>query len=225
MIRIWLALALALAGCGGKKDDKGASSVDKDKGGDKTAAAIASRGSAAARSNDEGVAGSIDVAAVNALVPAALKDKIVFEKRDIVIERGTSKTTYTMAVPKGWTQEGKMFAHIKADANGGLFSGIEVGSNCDGSCEPKEWEKIADKVNFQPRASGKVSKDDKAKGRRTMIADVESNGVKTTDVVVATWTDGASKYFACTAKLDESIKDAAPAFDKACSVVNVDGED
>ncbi|HEV7559691.1 MAG TPA: hypothetical protein VGO00_29645 [Kofleriaceae bacterium] len=202
MTRRLFVLVLAIAACGGKKEGG-----DKDKVADKPAAA------------------TIDIAAINGLVPAALKDKIGFEKRDIVIERGKDKTTYTMAVPKGWTQEGKMFAHIKADSNGGFFSGIEVGSNCDGSCEPKDWEKVADKVNFKERAAGKVTKDDKGKGHRTMIADVESNGVKTTDVVVATWSDGAKKYFACTAKLDESIKDAAPAFEKACSAVNVDGDD
>ena len=202
MTRNWIVFVLAIAACGGKKEGG-----DKDKAADKPAAA------------------AIDIAAVNALVPAPLKDKIVFEKRDIVIEQGRSKTTYTMAVPKGWTQEGKMFAHIKADDKGGFFSEIQVGSNCDGSCEPKDWEKVADKVNFQPRASGKVAKDDKGKGHRTMIADVESSGVKTTDVVVVTWTEGAKKYFACTAKLDESIKDAAPAFEKACSAVNVDGDD
>ena len=206
MIRTWFVCVVALAACGGKKDADKGGDKGADKGGDKTA-------------------GGIDVAGINALVPASLKDKLVFEKRAIVIEQGRDKTTYTMAVPKTWTQEGKMFAHIKADSAGGFFSGIEVGSNCDGSCEPKDWEKIADKVNFQPRMTGKVTKDDKAKGRRTMIADVEFSGSHMTDVVVATWKDGANKYFACTAKLDESIKEAAPAFEKACSVVNVDGDD
>jgi hypothetical protein len=197
----WIAVAaLALVACG-KKDG------DKASGGDKPAAV------------------AIDPAAANAAVPAALKDKIVFEKRDIVLERGKSKTTYTMAAPKGWTQEGKMFAHLKGDANAGFFTRLEVGSNCDGECKPKDWEKVADKVNFQPRASGKVIKDDKGKGKRTMIADVDSNGAKTTVVVVAWWTDGADKYYACTATLDESIKDAAPAFEKACSAVNIDGDD
>ncbi len=31
---------------------------------------------------------AIDAAAVNSLVPAPLKDKLVFEKREIVLERG-----------------------------------------------------------------------------------------------------------------------------------------
>jgi hypothetical protein len=196
--------ALALVACGKKDGDKGG-----DKGG----------------GGGGGPSVTIDPAAANAAVPAALKDKLVFEKRDIVLERGKTKTTYTMAAPKGWTQEGKMFGHLKADTNGGFFSRLEVGSNCDGECKPKEWEQIADKVNFQPRAKGKVIKDEKAKGKRTMIAEVESGGAKTTDVVVAWWTDGASKYYACTATLDEAIKDAAPAFEKACSAVNIDGDD
>jgi hypothetical protein len=188
-------VVLALAACGGKKD----------KGGGQTA--------------------TIDAAGVNALVPAALKDKLVFEKRDAVIEQGRDKTTYTMAIPKTWTQEGKMFAHFKGDKDAGFFTALRVGSNCDGECTPKEWEKVADKVNFAPLAKGKVLKDNKGAGTRTMVAEVESGGAKLTTVVVAWWTEGASKYYACTAELDEAIKDAAPAFEKACSAVNIDGRD
>ena len=41
---------------------------------------------------------------LNALVPAELKEKIVFEQRAIVLERGKQPTTYTLAAPKGWTR-------------------------------------------------------------------------------------------------------------------------
>lgn len=202
---VTLGLAMALAACG--------KAEHKDPGG----------GSSVAASSKPAVA--IDVAAVNALVPAALKDKLVFEKRDLVIERGKHNTTYTLAAPKSWTQETKMFAHLKPDDKGGFFTRFEVGSNCDGECMPKPWEAIADKIEFAPRAKGKILKDDKAPGRRTMIAEVTSNGVSTTDVVVAWWTDGDKNYHACTALLDEAIKDAAPAFEKACQAVAIDGDD
>lgn len=182
-------------------------------------------GNAAAPQKPARPAVAVDVAAVNALVPAALKDKLVFEKRDLVIERGKHKTTYTLAAPNRWTQESTMFAHLKPDDKAGFFTRFEVGSNCDGECMPKPWETIADKVNFAPRAKGKVVKDDKAPGRRTMIAEVESSGAKTTDVVVAWWADGDKNYHVCTASLDEAIKDAAPAFEKACQAVAIDGDD
>jgi hypothetical protein len=166
----------------------------------------------------------IDVAAVNALVPAALKDRLVFEKRDLVIERGKRKTTYTVAAPAGWAQDSKMFAHLKASATAALGSRLEVGSNCDGECTPKPWEVIADRVNFAPRARGKVTKDDRAPGRRTMIAEVDTGGAAIV-MVTAWWTDGDRSYHTCTASLDDTLRDAAPAFDRACQAVAIDGDD
>lgn len=166
---------------------------------------------------------AIDAAAVNSLVPAPLKDKLVFEKRDIVLERG-DKTTYTLAAPKGWTQGMKSFGSLDApkDSGMGFFTKFSVGSNCDGECKPKEWEKIADKVNFSGK--GKVLKDVKGKGTRLMISESEG-GMETTEIVFAWWTDGADSYHTCQATLDKEIKDAAPAFEKACQAVSVSGDD
>lgn len=168
---------------------------------------------------------TIDVAPINAIVPAALKDKLVFEKRDIVLERGRHNTTYTLAAPKGWTQQMKSFGGLEPDRKDlGFFTKFDVGSNCDGTCEPKNWEEVSDKVNFAPMAkSGKVLKDEKAKGHRTMI--VEANDGSTTSVITAWWNDGDRKYFTCTATLDKEVKDAAQAFEKACQNVNIDGDD
>jgi len=168
---------------------------------------------------------TIDVAPINAIVPAALKDKLVFEKRDIVLERGRHNTTYTLAAPKGWTQRMKSFGGLEPDRKDlGFFTKFDVGSNCDGECKPKNWEEVADKVNFSPVAKGgKVLKDEKTKGHRTMIA--EAGDGSTTSVIVAWWNDGDSKYWTCTATLDKEIKDAAAAFEKACQNVNVDGDD
>ena len=165
----------------------------------------------------------IDVAAVNALVPAALKDKLVFEKRDLVIERGKHRTTYTIAAPAGWPQDSKMFAHLRPGDKTAMLPRFEIGSNCDGECTPKPWQAIADRVNFASRARGKVVKDDAAAGRRTMIVELDHRA--RTDVVVAWWSDGDRNYHTCTASLDEALKDAAPAFDKACQAVAIDGDD
>jgi hypothetical protein len=195
---VTLGIALALIGCG-KPDRKDGS------------------GSAAASMP----AVVIDLAAVNALVPPGLKDRLVFEKRDLVIERGKRRTTYTVAAPAGWTQDSKLFAHLKATDKA---SRLEVGSNCDGECTPKPWEAIADRVNFAPRAQGKVTRDDRAPGRRTMIADVDTGGTATV-VITAWWTDGDRSYHTCTASLDQTFKDAAPAFAKACQAVAIDGDD
>jgi len=177
-------------------------------------------------SEAKGTGLAIDAAAVNSLVPAPLKDKLVFEKRDIVLKRGRSNTTYTLAAPKGWEQRMESFGSLDApkDSGMGFFTKFSVGSNCDGQCKPKAWEEIADKVNFAPLAKGKVLKDVKGKGTRLMIAEGDG-GMKTTEVVFAWWTDGADSYHTCQATLDEAIKDAAPAFEKACQAITVSGDD
>lgn len=170
-------------------------------------------------------AAPIDVAGVNALVPAALKDKVAFEQRDLTEERGKrSKTTYTMAAPKDWEQDMKMFASLKpkSEANLGFFTSLQVGSNCDGACEPKDWAKTSEKVNFaQFRSGWNITKDEQTKTTHLMIAEKDDR----TNVTYAWWTDGARKYYSCSASLEGEIKAAADAFAKACQAVSVKGDD
>ena len=167
----------------------------------------------------------IDVAAINALVPAALKDKVVFEQRTFELKLGKHGTTYTVALPKTWKQQSEMFGNFKGDDKAGFMSAMTVGSNCNGECKEKDWAAESDKADFAPLAKGKIIKDEKAPGRRTMIASAGEDMMKTTTVVTAWWTDGAKNYHHCRAELDDAIKDAAPAFEKACAIVNVDGDD
>ncbi len=173
---------------------------------------------------------TIDAAAANALVPAALKDKVVFEKRTIKIKRGGDDVSYTLAAPKTWTQQGEMFASLRGDGAAGGFSKLDINPNCgtsfkDSECKPKDWEKVADIATFAPLAKDRtVVKDEKAKGRRTMIS-VDAGNTILTHVAVAWWNDGDSNYHICKADLDDAIKDAAPAFVKACEAVAIDGDD
>ncbi|CAN5920185.1 hypothetical protein BH11MYX3_BH11MYX3_08280 [soil metagenome] len=157
----------------------------------------------------------LDVAAVNALVPASLKDKIVFEKREIVEKRGRHSRTYTVAAPKGWKQEMDSFASLKPDKDMGFMTRFEVGSNCDGTCEEKDWSATIEKV-YESYLKGKPLKDVKGKNSRTIIA--ESGDL--TAVVVASWEDGAREYWSCGATLEKEIKELAPAVEKACESVS-----
>ena len=169
-------------------------------------------------------AAPIDVAGVNALVPAELKDKLVFEQRDILEERGKSTATYTMAAPKDWEQDGKMFASLKpkSDANLGFFTKVSVGSNCDGTCEPKDWAKTSEKVNFSQFRNGwTIKKDEQTKTNHLLIAEKDDR----VEVSYAWWTDGARKYFTCSASLEGEVKAAADAFAKACQAVSAKGVD
>ena len=168
-------------------------------------------------------AAPIDVAGVNALVPAELKAKLVFEQRDIIEERGKKSTaTYTMAAPKDWEQDGKMFASVKpkSEANMGFFTKLNVGSNCDGTCEPKDWAKTAEKVNFSQFRNGwTIVKDESTKTSHLMIASKDDS----THVTYAWWSDGGRHYFTCSASLEGEVKAAADAFAKACQAVSVKG--
>lgn len=185
---------------------------------------VAACGKSSSSSSSSAPAVTIDPAAVNALVPAELKDKLVFEQRDILEERGKETATYTMAAPKDWEQENKMFASLrpKKDANMGFFTKLQVGSNCDGMCEPKDWAKVSEKVDFaQFRDGWTIVKDEAGKTSHLLIA---SKG-KRTDIVYAWWTEGARMYFTCTATLDGEESAAADAFAKACQAVNAKGVD
>jgi hypothetical protein len=158
----------------------------------------------------------IDVDGVNALVPSAIRDKLVFEKRSIVEERG-DKTIYTVAAPKGWTQENKAFGRLRPP-EGGIHLDFDVGTNCDGVCSPKDWNTTVEKV-YASYLTGKVIKDEKREGGRTIVADILDGSARV--VIVAWWKDKDDHYSHCNATLSGDLKDAAPAFERACQVVNV----
>jgi hypothetical protein len=164
---------------------------------------------------------TIDAAGVNALVPAELKSKLDFDKTDIVEERGKEKVTFTMAAPKGWKQDNKMFAKLKGDNSVGFMTDISLASDCSGSCEPKDWAKVADKNVFKQFGDATVVKNETSPTSRLLIATRDN----TTFVAYAWWTSGASRYHYCLVTLEQPVAAASPAFAKACQAVNVTGDE
>lgn len=121
-------------------------------------------------------------------------------------------------MPEGWKQSDVIpGSYSPPDGAGlGFMTKFSVGTNCDGSCEAKDWAATSDKVDFAQFTAGgafKVEKDDKAAGQRLLVAG-NSDGSKY--VVAAFWKDGASRYYACHAKLEQPDAALAPAFEKAC---------
>ncbi len=177
-----------------------------------------------------------DLAAVNAAIPADLKGKVEFEIGKIQAEKG-SKTTFKLVRPKGW-KPGFMpgsFEPADADNFGSKTLGkteMTVDSNCDGSCEKKDWEKTADKVNFAPYTSGKagegkVLKDVKGKNTRTLVFEhkVSENWPErdvAVSIVTAWWDPDGTRYFTCQVDVGTPAKGLADAFEKACSKVSGD---
>jgi len=168
---------------------------------------------------------AIDPTPVNALVPAELKGRLVFERRELATLRAAHQATYALAAPSGWAQTSKHFAHLRPAGATAAVPRFEIGTNCDGTCTAKPWDAIADRVHFAPLARGKIVQDERGPGRRTMIADIERAGEPVTEVVVAWWTDGEPRYHVCTAVLDPALKPAAPAFARACQAVAITGDD
>jgi hypothetical protein len=171
-------------------------------------------------SADQAPAVKIDPVAVNALVPAELKDKLVFEQRDLIEERGKRNVTFTLAAPKDWESSSKMFAKVAPKSDLGFMTSFSVGTNCDGTCEAKDWAKTSEKVNFAQFRDAKIIKDELGKTSHLMIAEKGS----TTHVVYAWWQDGARKYGTCQASLEAPVAAAAPAFAKACEAVAIKGD-
>lgn len=188
----WVALAIGAAACG-KKDGGGGG------GGDAPPAKLPANA----------------VADANAAVPkeAAAKLKFVegtYEDR---------KDKALAVVPEGWKKSDVIpGSYSPPDGAGlGFMTKFQLGTNCDGSCEPKDWAATADKVNFsqftKDGGSFKVQKDEKGPGQRILVATNADGGAY---VSAAFWKDGARKYFTCSANLDKDDAALAPAFEKAC---------
>jgi hypothetical protein len=187
-----------------------------------------------------------DADAVNALVPADMKGKVEFEVATIEDGHGRHPTKYSVVGPKGW-KKGFMPGSLEpadSDNFGSKTLGkstFKVGSNCDGSCEKKDWAAVVDKVYYKQftggQVKGKVIKDDKLPTSRTLVFQTEpeshdqgngvvaTSGIKQIQIIRTWWTDGASKHYVCEAELGELSFGLAAAFEKACSKVSVSGND
>jgi hypothetical protein len=195
--------------------------------------------------------GKADADAANAAVPAELKNKVSFEVRTVDDGMKHHPKKFTFVAPAQW-KKGFMPGSVEPNDGDNMGFGTEmmVGTNCDGSCEPKDWASVSDKVNFSQYTSGKVNgklvKDEKTKNSRLMVfsneptvqenagsASMTVNGQTTTTTVTATsgskgvtvihawWADGDSKYYTCQATLNDAAAALAPAFEKACANVSV----
>lgn len=153
-----------------------------------------------------------DVAAVQAKVPADVA--ITFEA--VVGE----KERHVAIQPKGW-ETGVIPGRVKPPAGSplGFMTSFSTGSNCDGTCAPKDWAKTVESVEFARFAGGdqKVDKDEKLDGGRLVVA----KGGDRIDIVLARWKEGADRYFVCHATLDKEVMAAAPAFEEACRRMTV----
>ena len=194
----------ASAGCG-KKEDAGS--------GDKAAGDKAAGGKEAGGGGTAAALEAVTAAAeaANAAVPADLKEKVSFAAAEV------DEGKVAALVPSGWTESPHIPGSYKPadDAGLGFMTSYSVGTNCDGTCEPKDWAATAEKVNFAQFKGEQftVVKDEAMEGGGRLL--VATSGEKTY-VTGARWKDGARSYVSCSATLDGPAAAAADAFAQAC---------
>ncbi len=155
------------------------------------------------------------VAGVAAKLPAGLKDKIAFEAVE------GEKGRHFAVQPKGW-EAGVIPGRVKPPMGGadlGFMTAFATGSNCDGSCEAKDWKKVVETVEFAQFLGGEwaVRKDEALPDGRLLVVAKQDR----VDVALARWKEGASRYFYCRATLEKPITEAADAFEEACRQMKV----
>lgn len=173
------------------------------------------------------------VAAVNAAIPADLKDKLQFEAGR-VIEDEKHQRGYKAAVPVGWKAGGVIPGTLRpadSDAFESKTLGktlMRIGRNCDGTCEKKDWPAVANKVLYRQftggQVEGKVLKDEKRPNGRTLVFEHKlPDAFPEHEVAIyihtSWWEPDATEYHTCSAELGVPLKGAAEAFEKACSKV------
>lgn len=123
--------------------------------------------------------------------------------------------------PKGW-ETGVIPGRLKPPAGSdlGFMTVFSTGSNCDGECTAKDWAKVVDAVELGPlkASGGEVAKDEELPGGGRLVV-VSRDG--RTDIVLARWKEGASRYFVCRVILDRELTAAAAAFEEACRQMRI----
>ena len=94
---------------------------------------------------ERGTGVPVDVAGVNALVPAALQGKVVFEQQSLVTKLGETTSTFTAAWPKGWNRSDSERSALAVSPDSlDIGMSIQLGQNCGGMCQPRDWAKVTD---------------------------------------------------------------------------------
>lgn len=151
----------------------------------------------------------------NAAVPAGAA--VEFEVVEADLE-DDGEYLASMVVPVGWTSESGFNVEFSPppDSGASIFTVIEAGAGCDGTCEATDWDTrlrgdmgvIASFTSSHPSAS------------EAPIAG--SAGVVLTDTtdevaaLVLRWDDTVDKYFSCEVRLEDDEADLLPAFVAAC---------
>jgi hypothetical protein len=177
-------------------------------------------GAACGKSDSEGGSASAAEPAgsqrANDAIPAELAGKLSF------VEVAGEKDRFVAVAPANWVKSEFVTGSYEPPEGAalGFMTRYGVSSNCDGTCEPKDWAPVVDKVEFSQYQGAQFSvvKDEQLGWNGRLLVATSQD---TTYVVAAWWKPGASRYFYCRATLAKEIAAAAPAFEQACRSLSI----
>ena len=125
----------------------------------------------------------------------------------------------SMVVPEGWTSDTGFNVEFSPPADSGvsIFTSIEAGAGCDGTCEATDWEeRLRGESGFLTQffSSHPGAAESPIAGSEGVI--VTNTTEDEAVAVVLRWDDGADKYFSCEVSLEPEQADLLPAFVAAC---------
>jgi hypothetical protein len=152
---------------------------------------------------------------VKAKVPKDFEKKLDF---DVVT---TADNRVVALVPAGWKESVIKAFEPTEDSFG---TSVWISSNCDGMCEVKDWEKVAEKVDvagMKTSTSELVSDEKLDDGRMVIVKDKSGTGDDVVRIVVLRWKKDATRYFACRVELQGAWLPARDALIEACKGMEV----
>lgn len=172
---------------------------------------------------------NIDVDGTNAAVPANLRDKLKFGKRQLIAKSTTGTVTYSLAAPMEWVEDGNQLPgevelHPPYEQGFGNLTHLRLKSSCGGACVAKDWAPVAAAELSKFGSPVTTVREEKLPQSHLRLTDAGD----TLYFEYAFWYPGSTQYFSCDATLSNGAlpgsPDPRPAladFENACRAVNV----
>jgi hypothetical protein len=168
-----------------------------------------------APTHPNGTAPAADPAAATAALPAG--SPITFEVATIAVD-DDGEEVVSIPLPKGWAPSGVIGYSSKPpdDSDLGFWTEIEVDSGCDGVCEATDWParlRGPDGAMAAALANDGATERPTADGAGVVVTHADGFG---RHAAVFRWNNAASRYFRCTATVDEEADSLFDALVAAC---------
>lgn len=158
-------------------------------------------------------------------VPA--RSDLDFEWKTVLIDDDGPQYV-TGPFPVGWTlSEPFLGVDLSPPDTYAFFTGGEIDSGCQGSCEPKDWRALMDDVGLSPFARYEevellVRQELQDGTGRLEVVMINDSAFGVVEVTLTRWNNDASEFFECSMNLDEGDDSLWPAFADMCIAMQPD---